>query len=74
MSGFDSGQGKGIFCLLRRVQTSSGAHTLPVQCVLGALSSVVQRVGHEHSLSCDVEVKLCGNIPPLPHTSFSIGA
>jgi hypothetical protein len=59
------------FSLLHRVQTSSGAHPVPVQRVPGALSSGVKLPGHEadHSSPSSAEVKNRGSMPPLTHTS-----
>jgi hypothetical protein len=59
------------FALLHRVQTGSGAHQPHIQWVPGALSTVIKRPGreHDHSPPSSAEVKNCGAIFSLPHTS-----
>jgi hypothetical protein len=60
--------------LLHSVQTAFGSHR--IQWVPGALSSAVNRPGHEdnHAPATSIEVKTGGAIPLLPHTSSWRGA
>jgi hypothetical protein len=63
--------GRGKRCFLHSVQTGSGAHPISFQMGTGALSPGVRRPGREvdHSPPYSVEVKNCGAITLLPHTS-----
>jgi hypothetical protein len=57
-SGYDSQQEQGIFLFVTPRQ-APGPTQLPIQCILGALSSLIKRVELEadHSPPSNVEVK-----------------
>jgi hypothetical protein len=68
--GFDSGKVTRFLCTIE-LRLAPGSNQLPIQCVPGAISGVVERERREadNSLPNIAEVKNGGAIPPHPHMS-----
>jgi hypothetical protein len=70
VGGLESRQGVGNFLFTTSSRPSLGPTQTPIQEVPGALSIGVKRPGREadHSPPFSAEVKMRGDIPPLPNT------
>jgi hypothetical protein len=76
LSGRRIGVRNGDFTLLLCVQTGVGAHPASYQRVSGEISPSVKGPEREadHSSLSSAEVKNCGAVIPLPHSTSSLSA